>query len=307
MIKFDNQKTLYLIDTYNLIFKAFFAFVQKPLTTSYNMNVSAVYGFLNMLHKILNDYEPLYIACVHDTGEKTFRAEIYDQYKANRPECPIDLRPQFQVVFDFIDALSLPRFSKSGFEADDVIGTMAKRAESEGFFVKIISSDRDLFQLISDKVRVVSLKKGISEIVEYDTETLAREYNITPSQVVFYKALVGDPSDNIPGVRGIGPKAAEEIVKKFKTPDDLYENLNSLTGRRKELIEAGKDSAYLSYKLSKIECNTDIDLNIENLRKFNPDLDKLHALCVKYEQKKMFERYNDYFDKRSGFFYGHSG
>lgn len=301
----DNLKTVYLIDTYNLIFRAFFAFAGRPLITTYKMNVSAVYGFLNMLHKILNDYEPVYTVCVHDTGEKTFREDIYEQYKANRPECPADLVPQFPVIFEFIDALSLPRLSKSGLEADDLIGAIAKKAVAEGYSARIVSSDRDLFQLVSDRVHILSLKKGVSEIVEYDPQTLKKEYNIRPQEVVFYKALVGDPSDNIPGVHGIGPKAAEELVAKFRGLDDLYENIDSITGRKKELLLAGREKAYLSYRLAAIDCGCDPGVDIENYRKFEPDIDKFHALCVKYEQKKMFERFSGYFEKRSGFFYGH--
>lgn len=301
----DNLKTVYLIDTYNLIFKAFFAFAQKPMMTSFHMNVSAIYGFLNMLHKILNDYEPVYTLCAHDTGEKTFRADIYEGYKANRPECPAELVPQFDVIFEFIDALSIPRLAMAGLEADDIIGTVAKKASKEGYFVKIISSDRDLFQLISERVHMVSLKKGISEIVEYDADTLKKEYKIKPQEVVLYKSLVGDASDNIPGVKGIGPKAAEELISKFKSLDEIYENIDMITGRKKELLAAGREAAYLSYKLALIECDGAVDVDIEKYRKFEPDIDKFHALCVKYEQKKMFERYSNYFEKRSGFFYGH--
>ncbi len=303
--KFDNLKTIYLIDTYNLIFKAFFAFANRPLITSYKMNVSAIYGFLNMLHKILNDYEPVYLVCVHDTGGKTFREDIYEGYKANRPPCPVDLVPQFEVIFEFIDALSLPRLSKEGFEADDLIGAIVKKARGEDYSIKIISSDRDLFQLVSDKVHMVSLKKGISEIVEYDPELLKKEYKIRPQEVVLYKSLVGDASDNIPGVRGIGPKAAEELISKYKSLDEIYGNLELITGRKKELLAAGRENAYLSYRLAQIDCDCDFGVELENYRKFNPDIDKLHSLCVKYEQKKMFERFSDYFEKRSGFFYGH--
>ena len=301
----DNLKTVYLIDTYNLIFKAFFAFANKPLITTYKMNISAVYGFLNMLHKILNDYEPTYVVCVHDTGEKTFREDIYEGYKAQRPECPEDLVPQFDVIFEFIDALSLPRLSKPGLEADDIIGTIAKKAVAGGYCAKIISSDRDLFQLISDSVHMISLKKGISEIVEYGPELLKQEYKIRPQEVVLYKSLVGDPSDNIPGVHGIGPKAAEELISRFKSLDEIYNNIEMITGRKKELLLAGREKAYLSYRLAEIECDGDFPVDIENYRKFDPDIDKFHSLCVKYEQKKMFERYSNYFEKRSGFFYGH--
>ncbi len=302
---FDNLKTIYVIDTYNLIFKAFFAFASRPLITSYKMNVSAVYGFLNMLYKILNDYEPVYMVCAHDTGEKTFREDIYEGYKANRPQCPAELVPQFEVIFEFIDSLSFPRVSKSGYEADDLIGSLVKKAETEGYTVKIISSDRDLFQLISDSVHMISLKKGISEIVEYDEALLKNEYKIKPREVVLYKALVGDASDNIPGVHGIGPRAAEEIISRYKSLDEIYDNIELISGRRRELLLAGRETAYLSYRLAGIECDCDFDFDIESYRNFNPDIDKFHSLCVKYEQKKMFERYSDYFEKRSGFFYGH--
>jgi len=304
MEKFDNKKTVYLIDTYNLVFRAFFSFAQKPLITSYKMNVSAIYGFMNMLLKILNDYEPVYIACVQDTGEKTFREEIYEHYKANRPECPPDLVPQFDVISQFIDSLSIKRLYKSGLEADDIIGMAAKQANEKGYFVKIISSDRDLFQLISDKTRVICLKKGISEIIEYDRETLKADLGVLPEQIVPYKALVGDPSDNIPGVRGIGPKAAEELLAKYKDLDAIYENLPAIGGRRQQLLETGRESAYLSLDLARIRLEGDLAIDIDRLADFEPSVDKLHDLCVQYEQKKMFDRYNLHFEKRSEFFYG---
>ncbi|MEZ7891052.1 MAG: 5'-3' exonuclease H3TH domain-containing protein [Candidatus Wallbacteria bacterium] len=304
MEKFDNKKTIYLIDTYNLIFRAHFSFAARPLMTTYNMHISAVYGFLNMLHKILNDYEPVYIACVHDTGEKTFRDEIYPEYKAHRPECPAELIPQFQVVFDFIDALGIKRLSQPGLEADDVIGTLCQKASENGFFVKIISSDRDLFQLISDKVRMICLKKGITEIVEYDEKELKNDLGIGPDQVVDYKALVGDPSDNIPGIHGIGPKSAVELLAKYKNLDGIFEVLPKIGGKREELLRTGRDMAYLSQKLAKIKCDADINCELESLAEMNVNSETLGALCEKYEQRKMLEKYRKYFDKRSDFFYG---
>lgn len=304
MEKFDNKKTVYLVDTYNIIFRAFFSFAQKPLVTSYKMNVSAIYGFLNMLLKLLNDYEPVYLACVHDTGDRTFRENLYEGYKANRPECPEELVPQFEPIMEYIDALSIARLSKSGLEADDVIGTAARRANEQGFFVKIFSSDRDLYQLVNEKTRVLCLKKGISDIVEYDEEAVRAEMGVSPSQLVEYKAMVGDPSDNIPGIHGIGPKAASDLLGKYKTLDAIYENLPRIGGRRQQLLETGRQSAEMSRNLAQIVLDAPVDIDLDRLAAFDPAIDKFRDLCVKYEQVKMFERFAKHFDKRSEFFYG---
>lgn len=305
-MEYDNRKTLYLVDTYNLIFRAFFSFAQKPLVTSYNMNVSAIYGFMNMLLKVMSDFEPTMIACACDTGEKTFRDEIFEDYKANRPECPDELVPQFAPIFEFIDALSIKRLLKTGLEADDIIGTAAAAAEREGYFVRIISSDRDLFQLVSDRVKIIFLKKGISEVAEFGRDDIHRDFSIFPEQVAEYKALVGDPSDNIPGIRGIGPKAAAELLTKYRTIEGIYANLPRIGGRRQLLLEEGRQSAEMSLKLATIRRDADIPIDFSELARFEPDIDRIRDLCVKYEQKKIFEKLNKYLEKRSEFFYGNS-
>ncbi|HPG29911.1 MAG TPA: DNA polymerase I [bacterium] len=260
-----NQKeTLFIIDSHSLIYKAYYA-IQK-LTDSKGNSTNAVYGFVKMIFKIIESYNPDYLVCVFDIGKKTFRNELFSDYKATRQATPPDLIPQFAAVKQIISKMNIPVVQLENYEADDIIGTIAKRFE-KNFQIRIISGDKDLTQLISENVLILNAKKGISEIDVLNAEAAEKKYEIKLEQFKDYLGLIGDASDNIPGVKGVGPKTAVKLLKEFNSIESIYENIDKITpdSVRLKLCE-NKDSAFLSKKL--VTINTDAPVEIDFV-KFN--------------------------------------
>jgi DNA polymerase-1 len=248
----DHKKTkkIALIDGYGFVFRAFHAL--PPLTRDDGTPVGAVYGFTNMLIKLLANLEVSHIAMVFDSGAKTFRNDLYPEYKANRPPCPEDLIPQFPIIREVAEALNITILEKVGFEADDLIATVAKQASREDFEVIIVSSDKDLMQLIDDKIIMYDALKN-RMITPREVE---EKFSVKPSQVLDVLALMGDASDNVPGVRGIGPKTAAELINKYQTLEILFKNLHEIKQeKRRQTLEGGIQSAKLSKQLIKL-CET---------------------------------------------------
>ncbi|MFT6386138.1 MAG: DNA polymerase-1, partial [Rickettsiales bacterium] len=220
----SNNQKIVLIDGYGFVFRAFHSL--PPLTRPDGTPVGAVYGFTSMIIKLLANLKTSHIAMVFDSGSKTFRNEIYSDYKANRPPCPDDLKPQFSIVREAAEALSLPILERVGFEADDLIATVAKQASKKGFEVVIVSSDKDLMQLVSqsngENVTMYDAMKN-RMIGEAEVE---EKFNVKTTQVLDVLSLMGDASDNVPGVRGIGPKTAAELINKYQTLENLFEHLD---------------------------------------------------------------------------------
>ena len=233
-----------LIDGYGFVFRAFHSL--PPLTRNDGTPVGAVYGFTNMLIKLLANLHASHIAMVFDSGSKTFRNEIYSDYKANRPPCPEELIPQFPLVREAAEALNLPILEKVGFEADDLIATVAKQAAAKGFEVVIVSSDKDLMQLVDENISMFDAMKN-RVISEKEVE---EKFFVKPNQVLDILSLMGDSSDNVPGVRGIGPKTAAELINKYQTLENLLENLDEIKqDKRRQMLKDGVENAKLSKKL----------------------------------------------------------
>ncbi len=261
------MKTLFLIDSHSLIYKAYYA-IQR-LTDSKGVSTNAVYGFLKMLLKIIDVYSPDSIAAVFDVGKKTFRTELYPDYKSTRPPTPPDLIPQFGKIKEVIAAMDIPIIQCENLEADDLIGSLAKKYSCE-YSVKILTADKDMNQLISDNIKILNSQKGVSDILEIDAEKFFEKYEIRHTQFIDYLGLVGDTSDNIPGVKGIGPKTAVKLLTEYESIDGIYKNIDNIFPLSvKEKLIADKEKAYLSKQLASIKTDVEIDVKMKLFKKSN--------------------------------------
>ncbi len=285
-------KTLYLIDGHALAYRAYFALMASgaQFQSRFGEPTAATYGFTNILLSILNREQPEYLAVAFDTG-KTFRNEMYPAYKATRAKMPDELIPQIKRIRELVDAFNFPRLEMEGFEADDVLGSIAHKAAAKGMGVKIITGDKDLLQLVTDRI-IVNLAGGKqSEAKDYFPEDVVKKMGVKPEQVVDLKALMGDTSDNIPGIRGVGPKTAISLLEKYPTLDDIYENIESISGRTRRLLEENKNDAYLSYDLAKIVTNLDIDIDLEQARTDNINLQEVMSLFKELQFRTLTSRF----------------
>ncbi|RME86783.1 MAG: DNA polymerase I [Anaerolineae bacterium] len=262
--------TLYLLDGHALVYRAYYALsVAAPpgrrWETSSGEPTAGIYGFASILLRILEREKPEYLAIAFDTG-KTFRDEIYPEYKATRAKMPDELRSQVERIRQMVDAFGLPRLEAEGYEADDVLGSIANQAVREGMGVKIITGDRDLLQLVSDRIVVNLPGRSLSDARDYFPKDVEEYLGVRPDQVVDYKALVGDKSDNIPGVPGVGEKTAKALLARYQTLDDIYDHLEEIEPRWRKKLEAGKDLAYLSRDLATIRTDVPIQLDLQEAK-----------------------------------------
>jgi DNA polymerase-1 len=254
------SKKIALIDGYGFVFRAFHSL--PPLTRPDGTPVGAVYGFTNMLIKLLAGLNVTHAAVVFDSGSKTFRNDIYPAYKANRPPCPEELIPQFSIVRESAESLNLSILEKIGFEADDIIATIAKKAEAEGYEVLIVSSDKDLMQLVGENIHMYDSMKnrmiGIEQVIE--------KFEVGPKKVLDMLSLIGDASDNIPGVKGIGPKTAAELIKQFGSLENIFENLDQIKQeKRRQLLTEGFEKAKLSKILAALKEDVELGIHLDEL------------------------------------------
>ncbi len=249
------RNKLFLIDGTALIYRAYFAFIRNPLFNSKGQNTSAIYGVINSFLKIIEEYKPNYVMVSFDRKEKTFRHEMDENYKANRPPMPDDLVEQIEPVKQFFQLISIPEISLAGYEADDVIGTFAEHYKDKAD-VYIVSGDKDFAQLVQAHVYLLDPFKNTL----MDQDKVKEKYGIEASQFINYLAIVGDTADNIPGVKGLGPKAAEKLLTQFKDLDDIYANLDSQKGATLKKLSENKDQAYKSYELAKIDLNVPVEM-----------------------------------------------
>ena len=284
-----DKKKLVIIDANALIHRAFHAL--PPLTTKDGTLVNAVYGFTSILLKVLKDLKPDYIAAAFDVKAKTFRHQEFEAYKATRVKAPDELYQQIPLVKEVLKSFNIPIFEKAGYEADDLIGTIAhlKTIDRPEMETIIITGDQDTFQLIDDNTKVFSPHKGLSETILYDEQIIKEKFDgLKPEQLIDYKALRGDPSDNIPGVKGIGEKGAINLLNDFKTLENIYQNLASkkISERNQKLLQEHKNEAFLSKKLATIITNVPIKFDLEDCRLDGFDKTKV----VKLFQELNFKR-----------------
>ena len=257
------DKRLIIIDGNSIINRAFYAL--PDMTNSDGLHTNAVYGFTRMLFKIIDDYKPTHISVAFDMKAPTFRHKEFSEYKAGRKKMPNELGQQLQPLKELLDTFNIHRMEMAGFEADDLIGTVAKKAENDDFKVYIVTGDKDAIQLASNKTTTLITKKGVGEVEEYNYDSVVERYEMTPTQFIDLKGLMGDKSDNIPGVPGIGEKTGIKLIKEFSSIENLIENTNQLKGSVKKKIEENKDQAVFSKKLATIITDVPIEISLDEL------------------------------------------
>lgn len=286
------SKKVMLIDGSSLIFRAFFAL--PNLTNSDGVMTNGVYGFLTMYFRAVEEYKPDYILVAFDKKTKTFRHKEFEDYKANRDKAPNELNYQFGILKDILDSLNVKYLDIDGYEADDIVGTFSKIAKDEDLETVIITGDKDYFQLVNDKVVVFLTRKGISQMEEITVKSIEDDYGLSPKQLIDVKGLMGDKSDNIPGVDGIGEKTAIKFIKKYGSMEGLYENLDDIAGKKtKENLENSKAIAFLSKKIGTIVTNAPVRMDISDLKIKEPDLDSLREKFSKYNFNKFMEKFEN--------------
>lgn len=284
------MKKIILVDGNNLLFRSFYATAYQGIImrNSKGFPTNALYGFINMMNKIIKEEEPSYILVAFDKG-KTFRHDKYLEYKAGRMEMPDELRLQFPKAKEVLDAFGIKHFEIDNYEADDIIGTLAKKVDEEDEFIAtIVSSDKDLLQLISDEVTVKLLKQ--SGYIMMTREEFKNIYQVEPIRMIDLKALMGDSSDHIPGVKGIGEKTAISLLAKYGSLDELYNNIDSVSGKTKEKLLADKDNAYMSYDLATIYREVPIDFTLEDCKYKFINNDKLRAILEELEFHSLLKK-----------------
>jgi DNA polymerase-1 len=275
------MKKLMILDGNSLLFRAFYAL--PPLKTRKGQYTNAVYGFLSMLYKLIDTYSPEYLCVAFDPEKPTFRHQQYKDYKATRQKAPNELVQQFQLIRDVLDIHKIKCVEVEGFEADDLAGTFACAAKEQGTDVYLVTSDKDYLQLIDENVKVILTKKGVTNTAEMDLKSMEDEYGLTPGQFVDLKALMGDASDNIPGVSGVGEKTALKLMQEYKSLDNIYENIDSIKGKLKEKLQTDKMQAYMSQTLARIITDIPIEFNIDEYKVQKPDMKKLSELYDELE------------------------
>ena len=274
------RKKLFLLDGYALIYRSYFAFIRKPLLAPDGHNSSAVFGFFRTLLSLFKSYDPELFAVILDSASPTFRHKRYPDYKATREKAPQDLHAQVPIIKEILTAMGIRQITCEGFEADDIIASYATNAKTEGRDCYIISGDKDLMQLVGSGVYSLVPDKA-SGYAEMGPAEVSEKFGVPPQQILDYLALIGDSSDNIPGVRGIGPKGAVALLKEFKNLDGIYRNLDKLTEKQRLTLEQGRENAFLSLELVRLECAVPELPPVETLVRGALDLERVARLLLR--------------------------
>jgi DNA polymerase I len=281
---------VYLIDGYSLLYRAFYALPQSIATTS-GLPTNALYGFTAMVLKLLDSEEEVGIGVVWDGGMPAFRLEVFPEYKANRTAMPEELRVQLDHLDEILEAMNIPAIRAEGFEADDTLATLSRRVP-EGIELLIVTGDQDAMQLVDGRVKVLRTTRGVSETKAYGREEVIEDYGVTPEQIPDYKALVGDPSDNIPGVRGIGPKGAASLLRKFGSVRGIYEDLDNISAKgTREKLEEGRESAFVSLELARMRFDVPVEFDPEALRFKGVSPESRDVVLRRYEFRSLAPRF----------------
>jgi len=287
----NTSKKLFLLDAYALIFRAYYAFIKNPRITSKGLNTSAVFGFLLALEEVLQKQKPTHLAVVFDTPTPTFRHEMYKEYKAHRDATPEDIIKAVPYIKRLIEAYKIPVIDYPGFEADDVIGTLARKASQRGFTTYMMTPDKDFAQLVSDNILMLKPSRSGNESILWGVEDVQKEFSVKqPEQVIDILALMGDTADNIPGAPGVGPKTAMKLISEYGSIEELFRNTDKLKGKLKEIIENNREQIVMSKKLATIEQNVPVELNETALELEVPDPVKLKVLFDELEFKTVATR-----------------
>lgn len=288
------REKIFLIDGTALFYRSFFAFIRNPMVNSKGENTSAIFGFASSLIKILSEEKPDYLAVVFDTKEPTFRHKKYKDYKATREKMPDEMVDQFPRILELVEAFEIPYIEMPGYEADDVIATLARMAEGKGIETFMVTGDKDFMQLISPLTKMYVTRPG-KEVEIYDLKVLKEKFDFTPPQVIDYLALMGDSSDNIPGVAGVGEKTAKTLISEYNSLDNLYKNLDKVTqkGLHQKLAE-GRDLAYLSRELVIIDQQVPLEAKFEQMKSQKVEGKKLRVLFEELEFRVLMDRLSEF-------------
>ena len=279
-------KRLFLIDGMALIYRAHFALIKNPLLTADGRHTSAIYGFMNSLFKLLREEDPDYISIVLDCKEPTFRHEIYTEYKATREKMPQELVEQLEPLYSVIEATKIPMIKLPGYEADDIMGTLAKKAEKESLHTYIVTGDKDMMQLVNDSTFVYTPGNRFKPTTIYDSKKVSKKWGIGPDGIIDLLALMGDTSDNVPGIDGVGPKTAVKILNEYGTIEAALDNAEHIKNKRaREGMLNGKDLVYLSKELVTIKCDVPVDFHLEQLLRQSMDA---QVLTEKFEDLELY-------------------
>jgi DNA polymerase I len=280
------MKKLILIDGNAIFHRAYHSL--PPFATAAGEVTNAIYGFLRMLIDLYKKEKPQYLGIAWDRKAPTYRHEEFKEYKATRVAPPEDLYPQLPRLKQVLETFNIPMVEMDGYEADDLLGTLAHKAENEKDLQTIVvTGDKDAFQLVTDNVLVMTPIKGISEVVMYNPAKVKEKIGVTPSQIIDYKALCGDTSDNIPGVPGIGPKQAVELLTQYGTLQNIYDHLDELKeGKQKKLTE-GRESAFMSQHIATIQTDAPVEFSLEKFRTHMIDYPRAHAIFAQLEFKSL--------------------
>jgi DNA polymerase-1 len=282
-----------IIDGSSLVHRAFYAL--PLLTTASGQYTNAVYGFTTMLVKLLGELKPDFMVVAFDKGKITFRNDSYAEYKAHRKPTPRELAEQFPLAKDVLAALGIRMIEEAGYEADDIIGTLACKAGQAGHNVIIVTGDRDALQLISPQTKVMLTKKGITDTEIFDKDAFLAKYNVTPQQQIDLKGLMGDASDNIPGVPGIGEKTAIKLIAEFGSIENVLENIENISGKKlQENLRNNKDIALLSKQLATIKCDMSLVFSTADFE-IHPDIAAIKELFAAFEFKSLLARVDSIF------------
>lgn len=282
---------LFLLDAYALIYRSYFAFINAPRVNSKGLNTSTMLGFVNTLDQIIKNEHPTHIAIAFDMKGPTFRHDMYPEYKAHRDEMPEDIRKSIPYIRDIIKGYRIPILEKEGFEADDVIGTLAKTAEKKGYQVFMVTPDKDYAQLVSKNIFMYKPKRLGNEMEILGVEQVCENFQIqNPLQVIDVLGLMGDASDNIPGCPGIGPKTAMKLVGEFGSIDSVYQNIDKLKGKQKESLEQFEEQVRMSRKLAEIILDVPVEFNQDDLVLSEPDYNHLREIFLELEFRTLAER-----------------
>ena len=285
-----SSKRLLLIDGHSMAYRAFYALPVDNFKTSTGQPTNAVYGFAAMIINLINQEKPTHIAVAFDVSRQTFRTEKFPEYKSNRAATPDEFRSQVSHIYEVVNAFGINRFELPGFEADDVIATLTKNAETEGFEVLICSGDRDTFQLVSEKTTVLYPKKGVTEMARMTPEAVIEKYGLTPKQYPDFAALRGDPSDNLPSLPGVGEKTATKWIADFGSLQDLIKNAGSISGKVGDVLRANIDQVKLNRELTQLQTNLELPLSLDLLKWTGIDPAEITKIFEALEIRALRER-----------------
>jgi DNA polymerase-1 len=290
MVEMKHPEHLLLVDGHSLAYRAFYALPLDNFSTSTGQPTNAVFGFTSMLINAIKDEKPTHLAIAFDVSRETFRREMFAEYKANRAKSPDEFRSQLPLITEVIEAMQIPGIQVKGYEADDIIATLAKQGEKKGMRVSILTGDRDSYQLVNDSITVLYARKGVSDIARMTPAAVLEKYELTPEQYPDFAALRGDPSDNLPSVPSVGEKTAVKWIKEYGNLDELIKHANEISGKVGESLRANIEQVKLNRKMTELVKDVSLDVGVEQLVVKELDIDLVNKVFTALEFKSLRER-----------------